>query len=144
MFQLICPQCYLSVLPIHSTLSSPLLDRCEIVHLVGYTFDEKVAIANRFSVPKQIGMNGLKAICRDERGNTERDRYRVGKRGWGEEFGEGLLQVLRGSKLYSGPNGWRSLRAMGKLDMFLRRKNWNHRQHRHQWCYTIQLSTPPI
>jgi len=60
MFQLICPQIYLSVLPIHLTLSSPLLDRCEIVHLAGYTFDEKVAIANRFLVPKQIGMNGLK------------------------------------------------------------------------------------
>ena len=42
------------------TISSPLLDRCEIVHLAGYTFDEKVAIASRFLVPKQIGMNGLK------------------------------------------------------------------------------------
>lgn len=42
------------------TISSPLLDRCEIVHLAGYTFDEKVAIAKRFLVPKQIGMNGLK------------------------------------------------------------------------------------
>ena len=62
------------------------------MHLAGYTFDEKVAIANRFLVPKQIGMNGLKAICRDERGNTERDRYRVDKRGWGEEFGEGYCR----------------------------------------------------
>jgi len=30
------------------------------MHLAGYTFDEKVAIANRFLVPKQIWMNGLK------------------------------------------------------------------------------------
>ena len=58
--QLIYLKFYLSVLPIHSTLSSPLLDRCEIVHLAGYMFNEKVAIANRFLVPKQIGMNGLK------------------------------------------------------------------------------------
>jgi len=42
------------------TISSLLLDQCEIVHLAGYTFDEKMAIANRFLVPKQIGMHGLK------------------------------------------------------------------------------------
>ena len=40
-------------------ISSPSLDQCEIVHPAGYTFDEKVAIANRFLVPKQIGMNEL-------------------------------------------------------------------------------------
>jgi len=60
MFQLICPQFYLSVLPIHLTLFSPLLNQCEIVHLAGYTFDKKVVITNMFLVPKQIGMNGLK------------------------------------------------------------------------------------
>jgi len=41
------------------SISSPSLDQCEIVHPAGYTFDEKVAIANRFLVPKQIGMNEL-------------------------------------------------------------------------------------
>ena len=41
------------------TIPPPLLDRCEIVQVAGYMFDEKVAIANRFLVPKQIGMNGL-------------------------------------------------------------------------------------
>jgi len=30
------------------------------VQLAGYTFNEKVTIVNRFLVPKQIGMNGLK------------------------------------------------------------------------------------
>jgi len=42
------------------TISSPLLDRCEIVHLAGFSFDEKVVIANRVLVPNQIGMDGLK------------------------------------------------------------------------------------
>jgi len=52
MFQLIYLKIYLSTLPISSTLSSPLLDGCEIVHLAGFSFDEKVTIANRSLVPK--------------------------------------------------------------------------------------------
>ncbi|PBK92746.1 ATP-dependent protease La [Armillaria gallica] len=42
------------------TISGPLLDRCEIIQLSGYTYDEKMHIARRFLLPKQITANGLK------------------------------------------------------------------------------------
>jgi ATP-dependent Lon protease len=42
------------------TISPPLLDRCEVVQLSGYTYDEKISIAKRFLVPKQLKANGLK------------------------------------------------------------------------------------
>ncbi len=38
----------------------PLLDRMEVIRLSGYTEDEKVAIAERYLVPKQMRSNGLK------------------------------------------------------------------------------------
>ncbi|KAG1807789.1 Lon protease C-terminal proteolytic domain-containing protein [Suillus subaureus] len=41
------------------TISAPLLDRCEVVELSGYTYDEKMHIAKRFLLPKQICANGL-------------------------------------------------------------------------------------
>ncbi|KAH9922330.1 ATP-dependent protease La [Epithele typhae] len=41
------------------TMASPLLDRCEIVHLSGYTYDEKIHIARKFLLPKQLKANGL-------------------------------------------------------------------------------------
>lgn len=41
------------------TMSAPLMDRCEVVQLSGYTYDEKTHIARRFLLPKQLAMNGL-------------------------------------------------------------------------------------
>ncbi|OBZ74418.1 Lon protease 2, peroxisomal [Grifola frondosa] len=43
------------------TISAPLLDRCEIIQLSGYTYDEKTHIARRFLLPKQLQANGLTA-----------------------------------------------------------------------------------
>ncbi|KDR78343.1 hypothetical protein GALMADRAFT_138444 [Galerina marginata CBS 339.88] len=43
------------------TISAPLLDRCEIIQLSGYTYDEKMHIARRFLLPKQLKANGLDA-----------------------------------------------------------------------------------
>ena len=37
----------------------PLRDRMEMIHLSGYTEDEKVAIARRYLIPKQLTENGL-------------------------------------------------------------------------------------
>ncbi len=39
----------------------PLLDRMETIHLPGYTEDEKVEIAKRHLIPKQMKLHGLKA-----------------------------------------------------------------------------------
>ena len=41
------------------TISKPLLDRMEIIRLVGYTEEEKCAIGKQYLVPKQIKTNGL-------------------------------------------------------------------------------------
>jgi ATP-dependent Lon protease len=42
------------------TIPSALLDRMEVIHLSGYTEDEKVIIAEKHLVPRQIRENGLK------------------------------------------------------------------------------------
>jgi len=41
-------------------IPSPLLDRMEIIRLSGYTEDEKIEIAKRHLIPKQIANHGLK------------------------------------------------------------------------------------
>lgn len=41
------------------TIPGPLLDRMEIIELTGYTEEEKVAIAERYLIPRQIKENGL-------------------------------------------------------------------------------------
>jgi ATP-dependent Lon protease len=40
-------------------IPAPLMDRMEIIRLAGYTEDEKINIAMRFLIPKQIKNNGL-------------------------------------------------------------------------------------
>jgi ATP-dependent Lon protease len=43
------------------TIPAPLLDRMEIIELTGYTEEEKVNIAERYLIPRQIKENGITA-----------------------------------------------------------------------------------
>lgn len=43
-----------------STISRPLLDRMELIEVPGYTDEEKLQIASRHLVPKQLKLHGLK------------------------------------------------------------------------------------
>lgn len=42
-------------------IPAPLLDRMEVIRIAGYTEDEKINIATRYLIPKQIQNNGLKS-----------------------------------------------------------------------------------
>ena len=42
------------------TIPGPLLDRVDVIELAGYTEEEKLGIAKRYLVPKQIAAHGLK------------------------------------------------------------------------------------
>lgn len=42
------------------TIPHPLLDRMEIIELTGYTNEEKLQIAKRYLIPKQLKLNGVK------------------------------------------------------------------------------------
>ncbi|MFA5627870.1 MAG: endopeptidase La [Thiohalomonadaceae bacterium] len=57
-------------------IPAPLLDRMEVIRIPGYTEHEKLNIAERYLLPKQIKLNGVK------KGELELD-------------GEGLLAIIR-------------------------------------------------
>ena len=44
-----------------STIQSPLLDRMEVIQIAGYTLEEKIEIAKRHLMKKQLSENGLTA-----------------------------------------------------------------------------------
>jgi len=41
------------------TIPGPLLDRMEVIRLSGYVLEEKMQIARKYLIPKQLGMHGL-------------------------------------------------------------------------------------
>ncbi len=57
-------------------IPAPLLDRMEVIRLPGYTQEEKVNIAERYLLPKQIAANGLKRGELEISENAMRDTVR--------------------------------------------------------------------
>ncbi len=57
-------------------IPAPLLDRMEVIRLSGYTEDEKINIAERYLIPKQLKNNGLKEGEMEVSRNTVRDIIR--------------------------------------------------------------------
>jgi len=50
---------FIATANITDTIPGPLLDRMELIHLPGYTVREKVKIAKKFLIPRQVKENGL-------------------------------------------------------------------------------------
>ena len=57
-------------------IPGPLMDRMEVIRIPGYTEDEKVAIAEKYLMPKQSKANGLKANELDIEEDALRDIIR--------------------------------------------------------------------
>jgi len=57
-------------------IPGPLLDRLEVIRIPGYTEDEKLSIAARYLIPKQMKANGLKENEVDIRQEAIRDIVR--------------------------------------------------------------------
>ena len=89
----------------------PLLDRMEVIHLSGYTEDEKVHIADRHLVAKQMKAHGLKK----ENVQLEQD---------------GILEIVRG---YTRESGVRNLErevanVLRKVAVRVVKKEWDNRR----------------
>ena len=88
------------------TIPGPLLDRMEIISLVGYTEDEKLEIAQRYLVRRQLEANGLKpeqveidpdALRLIIKGYTREAGVRNLEREIGKAFRNAAVQIAEGS-----------------------------------------------
>lgn len=77
------------------TIPGPLRDRMEVIELTGYTEDEKVQIAKRYLVRRQLEANGLKA----EQASLTDDALRQIARDHTREAGVRNLERMIGSVL---------------------------------------------
>jgi ATP-dependent Lon protease len=77
------------------TVPGPLLDRMEIISLAGYTEDEKLEIARRYLVRRQLEANGLKA----EHAEIDPDALRLIIKGYTREAGVRNLEREIGKAL---------------------------------------------
>ena len=85
-------------------IPAPLLDRMEIIRIPGYTEDEKLNIATRYLVPKQVGNNGLKKdeLAIEDETVTDLIRYytrEAGVRGLEREIAKICRKVVKESAL---------------------------------------------
>ncbi|QID17809.1 endopeptidase La [Nitrogeniibacter mangrovi] len=87
-------------------IPAPLLDRMEVIRLSGYTEDEKVNIAERYLLPKQMRNNGLKKTEMTITDDAMRDIVRyytreAGVRGMEREISKICRKVVRSLVLRS-------------------------------------------
>ncbi len=80
-------------------IPGPLLDRMEVIRIPGYTEDEKLNIATRYLIPKQIKANGLKPTEIEIEQQTIRDVIRyytreAGVRGLDREMAKLCRKVV--------------------------------------------------
>ena len=85
-------------------IPGPLLDRMEVIRIPGYTEDEKVNIAERYLIPKQMKNNGLKneELVFDGKPIRELIRYytrEAGVRGLEREIAKVCRKVVKESSL---------------------------------------------
>ena len=85
-------------------IPAPLLDRMEIIRIPGYTEDEKLNIADRYLIPKQIKNNGLKDGEIDITGESVTDLIRyytreAGVRGLEREIAKICRKVVKETAL---------------------------------------------
>ncbi|MDC0069331.1 endopeptidase La [Gammaproteobacteria bacterium] len=85
-------------------IPAPLLDRMEIIRIPGYTEDEKLNIATRYLVPKQVENNGLKKseLAFEDKAVIDLVRYytrEAGVRGLEREIAKVCRKVVKESAL---------------------------------------------
>ena len=72
-------------------IPGPLLDRMEIIRLAGYTEDEKLQIAKKYLIPKQVKDNGLK---KEELAIEDKEIYEIIRRYTKESGVRGLEREI--------------------------------------------------
>ena len=103
------------------TIPSPLLDRMEVIRLSGYTQEEKLAIARRYLLPRQLKENGIKANQIRLQDETlqyiiSHYTYEAGLRNLEREIGKVCRKVAR--KIAEGGKGPYSI-TVGTIDRYL-------------------------
>jgi len=106
----------------------PLLDRMEVIRLSGYTEDEKVNIAVRYLLPKQMTNNGVKKTELEVSETAVRDIIRyytreAGVRALERELSKICRKVVKGALLKKGEG--RSKVTPRNLDKYLGVRRYN-------------------
>ena len=103
------------------TIPGPLLDRMEVIRLSGYTQEEKLAIARRYLLPRQLKENGIKASHIRLQDETlqyiiSHYTYEAGLRNLEREIGKVCRKVAR--KIAEGGKGPYSI-TISTIDRYL-------------------------